>query len=149
MIKPKKYSDLSWDSHILLDIPVIDKQHAEFLAMIESVRSINISDDVLSIDTSISIINDLEEYSKKHFEIEESLLKKAGYENIRSHKKEHQYFINKIEEFKLERDFQSVLLLEKVTDFMKKWFLSHIIKSDMLYRGVVRKMLGEPKRLIE
>lgn len=135
-----KSSDHEWSDKYLVDIPSIDRQHSGFFSLISITMKKQKSTPVLSPEDTSEIINKLEEYLANHFKHEEMLMEKAGYKGIDQHIAEHRYFINKIEEYKLEQTFNSPLLFVKLLEFMKKWFLSHIIKTDYLYKEDIKKI---------
>lgn len=129
-----------WEDKYLLGIKEIDEQHSGFFSLVK--------DNLNRIEKPEpeqlgSIINNMEEYLKNHFNTEEELLEKSGYPDFENHKKQHSFFIQKIEIMKLELDYDNLFVYEKLIDFMKKWFLSHIIQTDKKYREVVSSFLQD------
>lgn len=125
---------IEWDNKYLLDIAEIDEQHKVFFNIIKKELKQNNN---LNFDELAEIINYLENYLKEHFNTEEKLLEESGYVNIESHKAQHSFFVDKINEMKLELNYNNPMLYIKLIDFMKKWFLSHIINEDKKYKETV------------
>ncbi len=138
----KKSKRIGWKDQLMLDIPAIDEQHAGFFRLLEEMTILDRKKGKATRQKSMLIIHRLEDYLKNHFKAEEDLMKKAGYANLDMHVAQHQFFIKKVEEFKHELSFDSTFLLEKLIDFMKKWFLSHIMHTDYLYKEEVKKLMG-------
>ncbi len=140
MDKKENIKDTEWSSQYLFDIPLIDEQHAGFFSRVNEIVSLYKEKSDFPEENIKGVLNDLENYMLLHFEYEEELMKEAGYGNIDQHITEHRYFISKINEYILEQDFSSVYLFDKMTWFMKKWFLNHIIRTDFLYAPEVKKI---------
>lgn len=128
----------NWDDKYLLDISIIDEQHRGFFMLLEH--------ELWGIENPtqehmIDLLDKLENYLRVHFIDEESLLEKSGYPDLRNHKLQHSYFIQKVNEMKLELTYKNLFLYEKLIDFMKKWFLAHILQYDKKYQEVIQKYL--------
>ncbi|KAF5045903.1 Bacteriohemerythrin [anaerobic digester metagenome] len=130
----------NWTDSYLLRIGEIDKQHQGFFELWENeCRNADLND----YEKLKSIIDKLENYILEHFKTEEDLLRKSGYADIESHISQHGFFIQKVSEMKLELNYKNTLLFEKLTMFIKEWFLSHIMQADRKYRDDVVKYLSE------
>lgn len=134
--------DNNSNDFIKLDIPAIDKQHLKFFDMLQeySDSQRNPKDGDLE-----KIIFELEDYLKRHFKTEEALMRKAGFEKIDEHIKEHKFFIEKVEEMRIDHNYFNKVLFDKITNFMKKWFLSHILQTDKEYKETVKTYLNSNK----
>jgi hemerythrin-like metal-binding protein len=122
----------------LLNIKSIDEQHRLFIELLEEeLRSKNKLDSANLIDA----INQLEDYVKSHFNTEELLLEKSGYSDLESHRAQHLFFIHKVDEMKMELTYNNPLLYDKLIEFMKKWFLAHILNTDKRYLATVNNYL--------
>lgn len=127
-----------WDEKYLLNINVIDEQHRGFFDLVKNELSRNNKPGEKQL---VEVINHLEDYIKEHFYTEERLLIKSGYNDIENHKAQHAFFIEKVDKMKLEIDYNNPLLYNKLIDFMKKWFLSHIVHSDRKFKETVSNYL--------
>ncbi len=129
----------NWTDSYLLGIREIDEQHRGFFELWENECR---SADLNNYDQLKNIIDKLEEYVLDHFRTEEDLLRKSGYADIESHIAQHAFFIQKVSEMKLELNYKNMLLFDKLTMFIKKWFLSHIMQTDRKYRDEVISYLS-------
>ena len=120
----------NWSNKYLLNIDDIDEQHRGFFELWDKECK---QDDIKDWEKLTSIIEKLEDYIKKHFLMEEEMLKNSNYPEIENHIAQHKFFIQKVDEMKLELNYMNSLLFEKISLFMKKWFLGHINQSDRAY----------------
>lgn len=121
----------SWSESYNTGIREIDEQHQTFVAMLDKID--------LTTSQPEKVIDELEAYILKHFAFEEMLLFENNYEQLNEHLQMHQRFVEKVTELKKEQLYQNKVLLEKIITFIRKWFISHIIQSDMKYRDYIRK----------
>jgi hemerythrin len=124
-----------------LGIPIIDKQHEGFLTMIEATEKQYVKEQDITREKSLELIEAMEKYLNTHFKTEEALMRKAGYPKLPEHIKEHQFFIARVKEFKLEYSFRSSHLLDKLISFMKKWFFTHVLQTDSQFKDDVKRII--------
>jgi len=129
-----------WEDSYLLNINSIDEQHRAFFELCnKEINQVNSQDK----DQLTLLLEKLTDYLKSHFKHEEELLKKSGYKDLENHIKQHKFFIEKVDSLKQELDYNNTLISEKITSFMKKWFLSHIIQSDKEFQETVTNYLRD------
>lgn len=124
----------NWTYKYLLNIEEIDKQHRTFFELWDKECPLT---DNKNLEILLKIVEKLEDYIKIHFLYEENLLEKLKYDELENHKAEHNFFVQKVDEMKQEIKYSNPLTFKKIADFMKKWFLSHIIVSDKKYQETV------------
>lgn len=89
------------------------------------------------------IVEELEEYSHYHFNTEETLMKKADFDEIEEHIFQHQIFRQKINDFRTSVLFESSTLKTDIVNFLRKWFLKHIMEEDSKYVPAILKYLSQ------
>ena len=142
-MEANKVKRQSWNVLYELDIPAIDRQHMHFFKIFDKFNAldhINLDYDVIK-----TYIDELEKYTKMHFQTEESLLKMSNYVEFGQHVEQHQIFTKKIDEFKIAYGYGNHLLLEQIISFMRKWLIVHISEVDRKYVDSVKKMLADKK----
>jgi len=86
------------------------------------------------------IISELEEYTKYHFAREEKLMEAADIPGLELHKKSHRAFIEWLtsvrQTFTISQQARSVLI-ETVDDYLQDWLKTHILQTDMNYKGLI------------
>ncbi|MGI6102631.1 MAG: bacteriohemerythrin [Bacillota bacterium] len=75
----------------------------------------------------------LQQYAKTHFASEERLSAEYGYPDAGKHKKQHNDFAGKVDDFRTELDEGRLGLSVKVLHFLSDWLQSHIKGSDKQY----------------
>lgn len=123
-----------WSDNFSLNIPVIDNQHQKFFEIFEKVSN---GYEYKTSEELDALIGELEDYLEFHFKEEEKLMRESGYEWYEAHKKQHTFFINRIEEMRNEFDYLNPMLFDKIRVFIKKWFVSHILHKDFDYKDSV------------
>lgn len=132
----------TWSNSFTLNIPEIDNQHKKFFELFDGASS---GFENKTPEQLERVIIELENYMEYHFQTEEKLMEDAGYESIENHKKQHSFFINRVKEMRLEFEYINPLLFEKITTFIKKWFVSHVIAGDPKFRDTVISYLNQNK----
>ncbi|MBS3770882.1 MAG: bacteriohemerythrin [Bacteroidales bacterium] len=123
-----------WSESFVLNIPVIDQQHKKFFELFEKVSEVYEKKEPEELD---KVLRELEDYLEYHFQSEEQLMKEYGYEKYENHKKQHEFFIKRIEEMRREYDYMNHMLFDKIRTFIKKWFVSHILHKDFDYKDAL------------
>jgi hemerythrin len=137
-IKIHSISGQSWNDSFLLNIDVIDNQHKKFFELFDLILALNKSKDAVELS---SVINELQDYAQYHFETEETLMQNADSENFELHIIQHQFFINKINEFTIAQNYNNPVLTTQIVVFMRKWLLMHITETDKRYVESVQSFL--------
>lgn len=128
----------SWNDSFLLNIDVIDNQHKKFFELFDFILALNKSKDAVELSL---VINELQDYAQYHFETEETLMHNADSENFELHIIQHQFFINKINEFTIAQNYNNPVLTTQIVVFMRKWLLMHITETDKKYVESVQSFL--------
>lgn len=131
----------SWSNIYLLDIPIIDSQHKMFFELYDTVFDLSKNKDKAGKDKISEVLVELNNYLKLHFKTEEQLMYNSNAEDIEDHISEHKFFINKVDEFVIGMQYGNIHLLETMLEFIKKWFLSHILNTDTRYKESVKTYL--------
>lgn len=79
------------------------------------------------------IVSDLSVYCENHFATEEEFMRKIHYPQLAEHKKLHEEFTVKIQEFENSFFANETEITNKLCNFLTHWLYNHIEKEDMLY----------------
>ncbi|MCG8540249.1 MAG: bacteriohemerythrin [Clostridia bacterium] len=124
-----------WKDRYSLGIPTIDSQHKKLFEIGNRAYELAILNDGHDhYDEIMVIVDELLDYTEYHFEYEEALMKKYGYEHLIHQHKEHNFYIDKIKnisEENVDADQQKAIL--DILDFLSQWISSHILISDRKY----------------
>jgi len=109
-------------------IEEIDNQHLGLIDLINKLDETIMNKNTVD---SKPVLEELVDYTKSHFGMEEELLQKNNYPHIEDHIGKHKNFIKKISKFqKMCNDGVGCGETEIVV-FLKDWLLKHIKKTDM------------------
>jgi hemerythrin len=126
-------SFLEWKDELSVGISVIDKQHKELVNTINELHS------AMSMGKGKEHLNEvlkkLTDYTKEHFKAEEGYMTKYGYPDYDAHKKEHNLFVEKVENFKRDFGLGKLLVSLEVMSFLRDWLVNHIANTDKKYTG--------------
>ena len=128
---------IEWDDTLSVNVAEIDRQHKKLVAMINELHAAmreRRTKDVLG-----KIIDGMITYAETHFATEEKYFDQFNYPGTTTHKKEHKYFIKKVNEFKQSFDADRLMLSIDVIDFLKEWLVTHIQGSDKKYSSFFNK----------
>lgn len=123
---------------LVLNIPVIDRDHDKLYYFVEMFRSAIEDNDVPALGFIFLALSD---YTLFHFEREETGLRKCGYENLHSHEQEHQTLKETVSQIyddlkKNPESFDQEKLYE-IESFLKSWLNHHISVSDLAYKDIL------------
>ena len=115
-------------------VAIIDEEHQELFYIIKRANDL-ITADLLhdKYDEIMSVLDELRNYTVKHFADEEEYMESIHYEGIDAQKKTHEMFVDKLNDINLDDldDNQQQYLIELV-DFLLMWLVNHILKMDKL-----------------
>jgi len=140
-MRQTKIQQASWTKKYMLGIPIIDEQHGMFFDLYDKCvlaqQSPGNKDKV-----SEEILMQLYNYANMHFISEEKLMEKSGYKGFHEHKKEHDFFRKRVNEFIISHKNKNPLLCKQTMNFLKKWMLSHILNRDNDFKECVSDYLS-------
>jgi hemerythrin len=139
-------AQLNWTANLNTGIDVIDKQHRMI------VDYINELDDVIAgggnRDRVAMVIHSLVGYTTSHFQFEESMQEEAAYPFHKMHKKLHERFVKRVNEFQ-ERLKLGEDISEELHKLMFNWLYVHINSEDMDYVPSIKSNLSHQKDFTE
>ncbi|MFQ5581080.1 MAG: bacteriohemerythrin [Mariprofundaceae bacterium] len=125
----------AWSDDYLVGIQRMDKQHNALLSTLNTLHNILMSHGAHAlIDKTLS---DLVHQTRVHFHTEEEFMKVHGYPDYQDHKELHNILLCQLEgvletQQELESHHIQQSWAEKLdlADFLRAWFISHIIDAD-------------------
>ncbi len=120
-----------------VNVSVIDEQHKQLIEIINKLNSA-ISDHAARPILD-EVFDELTEYTKKHFSMEEAFLQQVDYPQTAAHKEEHDGFIYKLISFRNDFENGSQIVSTKIVDFLYGWLVGHIQGSDKAYSALLNE----------
>ncbi|CAK0772121.1 hemerythrin [Gammaproteobacteria bacterium] len=122
-----------WEDDLSVGISRIDDQHKVLIALINRLNAA--MKKRMSTVVTGEILNELLDYTKTHFSVEEEIFKRYRYAEpeYSKHLKAHAFFIKNIEEVqqKFKRGDRTVGI--KILNFLRHWLIEHIKETDKKY----------------
>lgn len=115
-------------------IKQIDEEHEKLFAIAESAYQLMQQQYLADkYDHIKAVLIELRDYAMFHFADEEAYMESINYKKIFSQKIQHQNFINKLEDFNLDKleDDNDAFILE-ILEFLTDWLVHHILEMDVL-----------------
>lgn len=150
-----------WNNSYSVGLEEIDSQHKQLIVLmnrLELITKFNPTSENYA-DKFMNVLNELTNYTILHFATEEVLMKMFDYPDFDNHKLVHEKFVNLIKEKKhdlemfiqVEQDlnkkneFISAMATE-LFDFLQKWLINHIMKTDKVYTEFFIKIKNKAKK---
>ncbi len=122
---------ISWDDSYTVHVESIDIQHKRIMKLINDLHRIsNTGDDNASLEVAL---DNLWEYTREHFDYEESFLEKYHYPFFKSHHEKHDGFLKTIDRAKKELANGLGKNNKRLIDTIVFWLKNHIINEDKQY----------------
>lgn len=137
--KEHPMAHIRWKDRYNINFREIDAQHHGLLDLING-----LSDQLggqRHPDSVARIFSALGDYATTHFSSEERYMQAANYPKLAQHRQEHVAFVNRVKELNLAYDPADPRLADKISTFLRDWYLNHIIESDQEYVPYLKRAL--------
>jgi hemerythrin len=128
-------SYITWSDDIATGINVIDGQHKRIIHYINRLTDAKNLD---APDITGNVLTELIDYTLSHFAFEESLMDDAGYSAAAIHKRTHDAFREKIQDYQA-RHQSGDDVNQELFQLLNIWLINHIADDDSSYVPVVKK----------
>ena len=108
-----------------------DNQHKSLFSIVNEVFQIVFEGK--NKEAAGDVLARLMDYTVMHFRSEEEMMKKYGYPDYESHKKQHDILASRVHEMYLNFQTDGAAINEETLGFLVKWVLHHIAKVDKEY----------------
>ena len=122
-----------WNESYSVGLAEIDKQHQNLIGMINQLidaQGVSVRSELIS-DTLTNMTN----YAMYHFRAEEDLMREHDYPQYDAHRQEHLGFVRKTAEMGTDVIDAKKTVPVALLSYLKNWLISHILESDMAYKG--------------
>ena len=123
---------LTFSDEYLIGVDMIDMEHRRLFEILGELNELNAAEFMHDkFDAILDVVEELKDYTVKHFEDEERYMKEIGYEGLAMQQKVHQSFVDKIEAINLEAlDENQQGYINEMIDFLANWLINHIMRMD-------------------
>ncbi len=122
---------LSWKPEYSVGIVAFDEEHKKLLELIQ--QMFKALRRMPGKDEAADVIEELRQYTERHFAGEEELMEQHGYPGLEKHRKEHEEMKRKVGEFQEKFEENSVSVSKEVLRYLQNWLINHINVTDKKY----------------
>ncbi len=119
---------ITWDDELSVGIETIDRQHAYMLRLINEIDEIN--NEGGTYEQFAPVLNNLIDYTSRHFAHEEKLLDENRCPDVETHKKAHVRLLNELSAWKKKVAKAKNEDMNEHMLFLRIWFPGHILNVD-------------------
>lgn len=122
---------MRWSEDLSVGIHHIDRQHQKLVGMVNQMFAAlkgGKGDAVLG-----DILDQLVDYTQKHFFEEERMMKSHGYPDFDEHKAAHAHLVSQVADFQKKFKAGKVSVSSELFNFLKGWLINHIQGTDKKY----------------
>ena len=130
---------LDWSGELECGIQDIDRQHQYLLKLLK-----DMSENLLIPGDSELFSKMLFEFNEvviKHFDFEEALLEKLGYEYLEEHQQQHERILQQLADVSMTATFNTKEAPKEFIDTLCDWFEQHLSEEDTQYFGTLKTSL--------
>lgn len=120
---------IEWQDSFALGIPEVDHEHKMLIDLINRLHG-----SLLQAASKVEICDFLAElhaWIASHFALEESVMRRCGYDQLAQHKAEHERLLDEICEIMDNHMFDAYANYERVlAEHLREWFEAHFRNAD-------------------
>ena len=122
---------IPWKDAYSVGIKEIDGQHKSLLEIINGLSEV----ERRAVDNKafFATLNGLIKYAQEHFRTEERYMEEYGYPDLGPHQEAHAAFTEDVFSLQELLSKGDAAILQKILDFLKDWYISHILGTDREY----------------
>ncbi len=129
---------ITWDNSFILGIDTIDQQHRGLVDLVNTLH--NAMRNRAGKQVLDRIFSELTEYTVNHFSVEESMMRESGHQQYEMHKKVHEEWTRRVEEYKQQFEIGSATVTMDLMTFLGDWLVDHVKGID---RNIVDSIKGK------
>ncbi len=124
-----------WDDSFATGVDAMDEQHKKLFRMVNDLyRAMK---EKRAKEALNGIVDELIDYTAKHFREEEQVMAKAGYPDIARHKVIHKELVGKVLDVQKKLKSGKAVVGIDLLNFLKDWLVNHIKGTDKKYGSFI------------
>ncbi|MDA1088761.1 MAG: bacteriohemerythrin [Proteobacteria bacterium] len=126
-------STFQWQDSYSVGIDAIDAQHKILIDLIDNLGKVESGNGDLR-----DVMDKLDWYVRKHFSLEESMMRDGNYPDLEAHMAEHRDFekwLASAQSHMATGGLDMGILANTINDHLQEWLQHHILVVDMNYKG--------------
>ena len=126
-----------WKEEYAVGSGELDGHHRRLIEIVNGlyeVASAGASDEQIN-----EAVRELDAYGRIHFQAEEETLSKVNYPRLDDQRRAHEAYVRKLDELRRSFFIPKSGLSQEIFQFLKEWWLNHILKMDKEYAPHLRQ----------
>ena len=116
-----------WSPNLSVGVEALDSDHQELIDVLNQLDAE--VGETAGHDTISRTLDELISRTQRHFRAEEEIMLRENYPQAEHHARVHQALMEEVQAFR--QEFEAGMELgPEITEFIKRWLISHIIESD-------------------
>lgn len=114
-------------------ITFVDEEHRELFHITDKANKYLHHDFAYGngYDEITGILQELKDYTKRHFKDEEDYMERVHYEGLPAQRRAHESFVDRLENIDMDKvDGDPKVYLESLIEFLLGWLINHILYTD-------------------
>jgi hemerythrin-like metal-binding protein len=128
---------VTWDPSYSVGVTVLDDDHKHLIHLINKLESA--SNYYTGGDFEKKALQEVIDYTKYHFEREETLMKDNDYPDYENHIKVHKKMIEKVNQIVEDYKKNTDNAIDETVKFLRAWLINHICKTDKEYKSFFKE----------
>jgi hemerythrin len=128
---------LEWSDSYSVGIAEIDEQHKALFAMIGRLHEAILNKEGSTVCRSI--LDELVEYTRVHFALEQTLMRVGKYPDYDKHCQLHHGLVDEVESLQKKIASGQAAISFELLHFLRNWLTTHILNEDMKYGKFFQK----------
>ena len=120
-----------WTEDFSVNVESLDNQHKTLFGLLNRLADVN--DRKVEGNVIWDLLNEVLDYTRKHFTEEEEYMAELGYPGLNAHKLEHYELMKKVLQYNASFWEINTQLPAELVVFLLSWITQHILSEDMAY----------------
>ncbi|MDR1888336.1 MAG: bacteriohemerythrin [Zoogloeaceae bacterium] len=132
--------EFKWSDEYSVGIDEIDEQHKTLFTLINRLHQAIMHREGSA--ACVGILNELVDYTRIHFSLEQTLMRVGGYPEYEKHCGLHKALVDEVEALQQKIASGQAAISFELLQFLRNWLTRHILGEDMKY-GMFFKQHGQ------
>lgn len=123
---------LNWNPGFSVNDVDLDSHHQQLFRLLNSTYE-NVMNSKEEVKNILPMIEELSEYTKYHFTLEEQHMREKGFHGFDEHIAKHREFTHSIEKLRSNYHDNNLEVASELIIMLGQWLLGHVLKEDRKY----------------
>ena len=135
---------ITFTSELSVDYKPMDDQHKKWIELFNKIYKAHTTG--ASQSEVMGVIKDLVDYTVWHFGFENKMMEKYNFKTYDNHKMQHDDILKQVQDIYKQLENGDEILIVNILEFLKKWLINHILKTDLVLGKYLTSINAEPVR---